>query len=229
MNGLARAAELREPDFTEAGTSPVLARGSSLRFWPLSAFGPPSASPTTEGGAIAQWVRGYLMRPHPELGREGAVCRFTNGAAKLDAIRIAVSHNSSRDLPAILKTMQEAIEVFEGIPCPASMQHLRAVLVAFPDCADEAGLRALKKAQNVLRPNSIYRGKMIGFFEPNSRDRGLINPDFRPLRSPLPLLAIRVLVEGDAPFVLRNPRLAPIYLATFGFRGARRLLAALWA
>ena len=68
---------------------------------------------------------------------------------------------------------------------------------------------------------------MVGFFEPNSEDRGLINPDFRPLRAPIPLLAIRLLVENDAPFVLRNPLLAPIYLAKFPFKGSRRLVAAL--
>jgi hypothetical protein len=41
------------------------------------------------------------------------------------------------------------------------------------------------------------------------------------------LLAIRLLVENDAPFVLRNPLLAPIYLAKFPLKGSRRLVAAL--
>ena len=69
---------------------------------------------------------------------------------------------------------------------------------------------------------------MIGLFEPHSNDKGLINPDFRPLRAPVPLLAIRSLVENDAPFVLRNPRLAPIYLFKHPISGPRKLLSLLW-
>jgi hypothetical protein len=167
------------------------------------------------------------MRPHAALGRAGDVCPFTAQAARLDAIRIGVSDADAGQAAQILKTMQSAIAAFENIPCARSMRHFRTVIVGFPHCADAEGLRVLKQTQNRLRPHSIFRGKMIGFFEPNSEDRGLINPDFRPLRAPVPLLAIRLLVENDAPFVLRNPLLAPIYLAKFPLQGARRLVAAL--
>ena len=93
---------------------------------------------------------------------------------------------------------------------------------------DEEGRKRLKKAQNRLRPESVLRGKMIGLFEPDSPATGLVNPEFRPLRSPVPLLAIRMLVENDAPFVLRNPRLFPIYLIKFPLTGPRKLWNALW-
>jgi hypothetical protein len=68
---------------------------------------------------------------------------------------------------------------------------------------------------------------MFALFEPNSEGKGLLNPEFRPLRSPLPLLAIRMLVENDAPFVLRNPLLAPIYLLKFPLTGPRKIWSAL--
>jgi hypothetical protein len=68
---------------------------------------------------------------------------------------------------------------------------------------------------------------MFALFEPNSLDKGLINPEFRPMRSPVPLVAIRMLVENDAPFVVRNPLLAPIYLMKFPLTGARKLWSAL--
>ena len=44
----------------------------------------------------------------------------------------------------------------------------------------------------------------------------------------MPLLAIRSLVENDAPFVLRNPRLAPIYLWRFPVSGPLKLAERLW-
>lgn len=208
-------------------------QSSGLRLWPLSAFLEDRPTLSTDDASaplcvtLAHWVQSYLMRPHPDLGRPGDVCPFTAQAARLDAIRIGISGFGSDQAPQILATMESAIGAFEAIACPKSMRHFRTVIIGFPHCADDDGLRVLRQTQNRLRPHSIFRGKMVGFFEPNSADKGLINPDFRPLRSPIPLLAIRMLVENDAPFVIRNPLLAPIYLAKFPLKGPRRLLAAL--
>jgi hypothetical protein len=198
------------------------------RLQAFSAF--PETSGEAAGGEVGQiladWVRGYLMRPHPDLGRPGAVCPFTPAAARLDAIRVGSS--PARDEDAIHRVMRRALAAFDSIDCPRGQRHFRAVIVAFPNCAGDEGRARLKAVQNRLRPESILRGKMIGLFEPHSPDKGLINPDFRPLRSPVPLLAIRMLVENDAPFVLRNPRLAPIYLIKFPLTGPARLWSALW-
>ena len=193
---------------------------------PLSAFPETSGSSADVGQTIADWVRAYLMRPHPDLGRAGAVCPYTSTSAKIGLTRIAVS--SARAEEAVFAAMREAVGVFEGLECPRAQKPFRAVLVGFPHCGGEDGRATLKRVQNRLRSESTRRGKMIGLFEPDAPDKGLINPDFRPLRAPVPLLAIRTLVENDAPFVLRNPRLAPIYLLKFPFAGTRKLLSQIW-
>ena len=187
----------------------------------------PTADPHAR--AIAGWVRGYLMRPHPELGRPGHVCPFTAQAARLSLVRIGVSPHGGGDQTGILATMNDALRAFDAMPCKRSTRVFRTVIVAFPGCADAAGIAALKRVQNAMRHQSIVWAKMIGLFEPGSRDEGLLNPKFRPLRSPVPALAIRMLVEQDAPFVMRNPLLAPIYLAKFPLAGTRRLLRCAFA
>jgi hypothetical protein len=207
------------------GASP--ASEAHLRLRPLSAL--PDASGETPGAEIdqiiADWVRSYLMRPHPKLGRPGAVCPFTSAAARLDAIR--VGWNPARTQGAVDLAMRQALAAFEAIECPKAQRHFRTVIVGFPSCADEDGLTRLKNARNGMRLQSILHGKMFALFEPNSGDKGLLNPEFRPLRSPVPLLAIRMLVENDAPFVLRNPLLAPIYLLKFPLTGPRKIWSAL--
>ena len=184
----------------------------------------PSSDPAAQ--AIAGWVRGYLMRPHPQLGRTGHVCPFTAQAARLSLVRIGASQLAGGDGAAILATMRTAMCVFDTMPCTKAARIFRTVIVAFPRCADAAGIDALHSVQNAMRHHSIVRARMIGLFEPASEATGLINPDFRPLRSPVPALAIRMLVEQDAPFVLRNPLLAPVYLAKFPIAGTRRLVDA---
>jgi len=214
------------PSSTKAEALPAskLRDDAEPRLRPLSAF--PEAPGSEPDHVLANWVRAYLMRPHAELGRAGAVCPFTPVSARLDALLVGTSR--ATDEEDILAVMGKALAAFDAIGCPPEQRHFRSVIVAFPNCGGDVGRARLKAAQNRLRPESIYRGKMIGLFEPESQDKGLINPDFRPLRSPVPLLAIRMLVENDAPFVLRNPRLAPIYLLKFPRQGPVRLWRALW-
>jgi hypothetical protein len=193
---------------------------TALALAPLSAFAPGGAGAAAE---VAAWMRAYLMRPHPDLGRAGAVCPYTPTAAKADLARIGVSEAAEVD--EVHAVMREAVAAFDAMPCAPSQTVFRCVLVAFPK-ADRAQLKAV---QNRLRPESTRRAKMIGLFEPDAPDEGLLNRNFRPLRAPLPLLAIRSLVENDAPFVLRNPRLAPIYLWRFPVSGSLKLARRLWS
>jgi hypothetical protein len=206
---------------------------SRMRLLPISAFPEGGSNRTFDepeleaARRVADWIRGYLMQPHPRVGRAGVVCPFTPITARMDVIRIGLS--PAREEEAILRNMTEAMRAFEAIDCPKGQRHFRAALVGFPNCADDEGRARLKRVQNRLRGESILRGKMIGLFEPNAQDKGVVNPDFRPMRSPLPLLAIRMLVENDAPFVVRNPLLAPIYLLKFPLTGTRKLMSLLWS
>jgi len=78
------------------------------------------------------------------------------------------------------------------------MRHFRTIVVGFPKINDAQGLQALERVQLELKFYCLLRGLMIGRFHRGSNDPGLWNPDFRPLRSPIPVLAIRELVENDA-------------------------------
>lgn len=191
----------------------------------LDEAGAPAAEQATR--AIAAWVRGYLMRPHPDLGRPGHVCPFTAQAARLALVRIGVSRLGGDDPKAVLNVMRAAMQAFDRLPCKRSTRIFRTVIVAFPNCADESGIATLRATRNAMRYHSVLRGKMIGLFEPRSEAEGLLNRNFRPLRAPVPALAIRMLVAQDAPFVLRNPLLVRIYVLKFLLAGVRRLFRAL--
>ena len=84
-------------------------------------------------------------------------------------------------------------------------------------------MRAHPLIRHAVRAARLVRGKMIGFFHPGNDDPGVWNPDFRPLRSPLPLIVIRHLVMSDAPFVAKRPRLWAPYLFKFPVGGLQRL------
>ena len=175
--------------------------------------------------ALTHWTRTFLMSTHPDLGRTGDVCPFTAQGARLDTLRYGVSLAAGHDLARIRREMADAFDAFDRVPHPRRMGHFRAVMVAFPNCADPKGLETLAAVQKSLRLKSLRTDRMVGLFHDGTEAEGLWNAAFRPLRSPIPLLAIRALVENDAAFAARHPMLVPTYLKRFKLAGGRKLMA----
>jgi len=174
------------------------------------------------------WVRSYLMRDHADLGRTGAVCPFTKHAGKLDTVRLAVCNAGAGDEETAFRLIRDSFAALEQIPCKPGMEHFRTIIVGFPACAgDEEAVAMLQRVQARHKFHSLSRFRMIGFMHATNDAPGLWNPEFRPLRAPIPVLAIRHLVEQDAPFAARHPLLAFPYLLKFRLAGVRRLWAAL--
>ena len=95
-----------------------------------------------------------------------------------------------------------------------------------PELFSASALQRLEEKRH-QKPLSVpfWDGLMIGRFHPASEDEGLWNRDFRPMRAPIPLLAVRHLVRNDAPFALRHPVLLASYLCRYAAAAPRHLLA----
>lgn len=178
---------------------------------------------------LLDWVEGYLMNAHAELGRVGAVCPFTRQAARLDTARLAVCDAGPADEDVVFALIRRAFGELETIPCKPGMEHFRTVIIGFPACDGPDGVAMLQRVQKRHKFYSLRRNRMIGLMHAGSEAPGLWNPAFRPLRAPLPVLAIRHMVEHDAPFAARHPLLLLPYLARFPLAGARRLISHLRA
>jgi len=188
-----------------------------------TAFSEVGSDGSAEMAVLLTWIHSYLMASNADLGRTGAVCPFTKQAAKLDTVRVAVSlADASRGQDAF-SLARRAFGELNDIPSRKGMEHFRTVIIGFPGFAGEAGVAALKRVQRAHRTYSLARGRMIGLMHASSEDEGLWNRDFRPLRSPIPILAVRQMVEQDAPFAALHPALMLAYLARFPFKGVRRL------
>jgi|ERR1051326_100402 hypothetical protein len=203
---------------------------ASVMLLSMKQLADPASMPAVDADAlglcrsIAQWVRSYLMQSHPELGRAGEVCPFASRAYRIDTIRIGVSFASSGDGALITQTMRGSLRQFASIACDDTATQFRTVIVGFPNLTDADGVAALRAAQRRLTLRCLWDGLMIGRFHPYSDDEGLWNRDFRPMRAPIPLLAVRHLVRNDAPFALRHPALLASYLCRYS-AAPRHLLA----
>lgn len=161
---------------------------------------------------MTQWVRDFLARPHPELGRKGSVCPFVPLSISIDSLWFAEVNDECPSFESISESITAYRDIFlqmEPRTGPEAMQ--KSFLIVFPTLAanGSAGAALVDKVQYALKKYFVDMGLMLGEFHSENDSPGLRNHDFRPLRSPVPMLAIRHMVESDLPFLMRETYPAP--------------------
>jgi hypothetical protein len=150
---------------------------------------------------VLEWMHDFLSQPHPELGRKGAVCPFVPVALEKDSIRMAQIVDPDPSADSVVATIRRFRDLFlatEPIRGPEAIN--KAFVVVFPNLsADSASL--VDEVQGRLKEEFIDCGLMLGEFHMTSKKSGLRNAEFRPLRSPLPMLGMRQMVDSDLPFL----------------------------
>ncbi len=169
---------------------------------------------------VVDWAREYLCSGHVDLGRRGHVCPFAKTALDGGTFYLSVHTGIPErveDVAEILMGYRDWFEELCTVDTRRAANH--TVLVAFPDLTGDHVRRVIDGTQAILKPDYVARGLMIGEFHDGPPEAGgLWNPDFRPLRSPVPLLAIRNMVPTDFPFLRHDPEFTAIYLGRFGDR-----------
>jgi hypothetical protein len=168
---------------------------------------------------MTDWVKTFLAKPHPELGRPGPVCPFVPRALQLNAIRMAVIRASHLEQYQIEDLVRQYRDIFlQTPPVEGELAFYKAIMLIFPDIPADAAFKLIDGVQQKLKPFFVESGLMIGEFHQHNESPGLHNPDFRPLRSPIPMLAIRYMAESDLPFLNRltdDPQVRARYLQAY--------------
>lgn len=154
--------------------------------------------------------------PHPDLGREGPVCPFTGPAIDLGKLWVAAAPEEANDFGSVSAIGLEAQRFFLNAPDETEDKiFLKAVIVALPHLDHPNGYELIESVQKALKPQFVQKGLMFGQFYKGCSEPGLINPHFRPLVSPLPLLAVRYMVKADESFLKNTPELMVYYHQRF--------------
>lgn len=205
------------PNVSGEGTQSMGHRGSLLRASEVERLHDASA-PLAQTLA---WIRSFLAQPHPDLGRSGPVCPFTPTALSLDTIWLAEVGDATLDFARIRELLGEYRRRFLAAEPRDAGSINKAVLVVFPNLGAN-GSAIIDEVQFALKPDFVESGLMLGEFHATNRSPGLRNPAFFPLRSPVPMLAIRHIVETDLPF-LRRPSDPPARRAAYARAYLRQL------
>jgi hypothetical protein len=193
-----------------------LLRAHGLTLYEPGDLGGEMASPgIADLREIATWAVEFLSAPNQQLGRRGAVCPYTGPSMDNNCFLLAWA-GGEHDVQSIESTVDQYRRWFmELLDQPERVrQHLLTILVVLPgfDRTDSGPLDVL---QGRLKDAFVREGLMVGQFHPHCEQSGLWNEDFRPLKAPIPLLAIRRMVASDLPFLLDSASHLSAYLNRF--------------
>ena len=161
--------------------------------------------PSSAFKATLAWSRAFLACPHAQLGREGAVCPFVPQSLKTNRFWMTLVESDPRDETA----MEEIVEYFRSVfptlePTTGKESITKTIVIIFPRITADMAPTLIDGIQAKLKPKFVEDGLMLGQFHERNDEPGLHNPEFRPLRSPIPLLAIRHMVAQDVLFLTRS-------------------------
>jgi Cys-tRNA(Pro) deacylase len=168
--------------------------------------------------AIAGWAKSYLCAPHPELGRNGPLCPFVPGALTKKLLFTAVYEDADLDVAAIKTILLREMERFIALePVSGNEAQFKSLMVLFPELPAGTAAERIETAQAELQGRFVPNGLMVGEFHDGPPDkRGLWNPEFRPLYSPVPMLVIRHMVPTDLLFLKDSAPLFREYIKIYG-------------
>jgi hypothetical protein len=150
-----------------------------------------------------QWITEFVVNPHPELGREGDVCPFMKKAMLQDYVLLRsfdARLGDERMCDFVREMRDTLLAMSEAKVGKLDRSYLTSVMV--PYGLEEIEMRhQMERVHTVLKPEFVELGLMLGEFWPGHVGPGLHNKDFRPLSSPLVMLAIRHMVQTDVAFL----------------------------
>lgn len=161
-------------------------------------------APGTVADAV-RWIYEFVMRPHGDLGRKGAVCPFMELAMRKGQVSITPVHlDTEHDAPRLRAAVLDGLRRVSA----TSGSEAKAAAVFVPVGTTDLVGRMTLAVQRELRDVALDNGCIVGEFVPDHPAGGVRNPDFRPLASPVAMVGIRELVDSDIVF-LGSPDVPP--------------------
>ncbi|HZR08110.1 MAG TPA: hypothetical protein VFA79_05975 [Myxococcales bacterium] len=185
-----------------------LTRGSTPEFLTLSRAG--------ELDAVHAWIRDYLGRPHPDLGRKGPVCPFAAAALQDDALWVAFDEAVDGSSPwRLRRALLRHADAYATRARASRDPGLTALMVVLPKVRKEH-YGTLDELHSEMKTMLITSDVMVSALHPESTRPAVWNARFHVLRAPFAAFAFRTMDVRDIVFVAQNRKAFAHYAARFG-------------
>jgi hypothetical protein len=150
------------------------------------------------------WLEGFIMKPHPELGRRGAVCPFAKPVHSGNSLVFCVwdvNNFKFYDFVHVLKKIPESY--FRMLARMRGNLKLFSMCVFVRGMAEDQFGQYIDGAHSLTKPAFMEAGLMLGEFHPLSQAKGAHSETFQPMRSTQPAFVVRAMSPHDALFIDR--------------------------
>ena len=168
--------------------------------------------------AVADWIKAFVVNPHKDLGRAGAVCPFVPGSLERKTLWLAPEQIADRDVPEVVEIMNGYRRLLlDTRPTDGDDVTYNVIVVVFSDLPAD---RAQGVFDDVLKqlavPSYAEDGNLFGPFYEGNEGTAIYNSSFRPFQSPVPFLFVRHGVIGDWKFFLDDEEQLNLWARRYG-------------
>jgi hypothetical protein len=154
---------------------------------------------------VTEWLDSYVTKPHPDLGRTGAVCPFVAPAISAGTVWIAAYRfDGEPTLERMNRALEESLQSFQLLAWQEEKIDLASLVVTFPDLTEE-DWHLIDEGHAASKTMFVEAGTMLGQFHPECEAPAARNEAFPVNRAPIPLMAIRHIAAHDILFLDENP------------------------
>jgi hypothetical protein len=167
--------------------------------------------------AVQRWISDFVLRPHPELGRSGAVCPFVEPAIVKGTLLMRERPLASPvTLDQVIAALRCGVREFRQTAWTGN-RILHTMLVIFPLLAEhDAAL--LDDAHAELKDELVRQDIMMAPFHPQCAEPAARNPNLLTFRAPVPMVAVRRLAFHDILFLFEKKEWFFHYASKYGCR-----------
>ncbi|MEJ8662095.1 MULTISPECIES: DUF6875 domain-containing protein [Streptomyces] len=175
--------------------------------------------------AVTDWIKTFVVKPHKDLGRAGAVCPFVPGSLERKVLWLAPEQIADRGEADVVELMNGYKRLFlETQPTGGDDADYKVIVVVFTDLPPDRAQGVFDDVlQHLAVPSYADDGILFGPFYEGNEGTAIYNPNFRPFQSPVPFLFVRQGVISDWKFFLDNEELLNLWARRYGESAVRAL------
>ncbi len=180
-------------------------------------------------GAVADWIKNFILEPNDQLGRPGPVCPFMPTSVERQTMWLAPEHIGDGSTAHVIDVMNSyKRRLLDVGPPDGGETNYNVITVVFTDLPED---RAQNLFDDVLGeiavPSYAEEGIVFGPFFNGNPATAIYNNGFRPFQSPVPFIFVRHGVVSDWKFFIDMEDWLALWARRFGEQGVAALAAEL--
>ncbi|HEX8105159.1 MAG TPA: hypothetical protein VF533_21245 [Solirubrobacteraceae bacterium] len=172
--------------------------------------------------SLLKWVREYVVRPNPHIGRPGTVCPYVPGSLDRRTLWFAPERVAELEVADVVALMDGYRRLFlDRAPLDGHDAVYKTIMVVFPDLPAERAKDLFAEVLGELAEAAFEQdGIIYGPYYEGNEAPAVHNMDFRPFESPVPFMFVRHTVAGDWKFFIDDDAALDRWARRVGAAGA---------